>query len=179
MKALGAAALLILGLAARGHAALHHGSPGATLVSAAEDHALASSRDLGHHGWLVALALVASIGIVLGVGRLRGAGAALARPWLGRTGRRWAMLALAGALALAAFETGLHAVHHLDDPSESSTCVALAFGKHVSGVEDDAPALLAPAPMDYAPVPATRAVLRAAPLTGLSDTRAPPIRPSA
>ena len=56
-----------------------------------------------------------------------------------RRQRRLAALLLIVSLAVLAYETGVHSVHHAADPLGSRSCVIASASSHVVGVSVDAP----------------------------------------
>jgi hypothetical protein len=110
-----------------------------------------------------------------------------ASPWLGvaalalgvaavALGRRRALvLAAVAVLAVVAFETGVHSVHHLDDHTAGASCVVSSVGGQVTGtpvagVVVEIAAL--PARDEALPAPATKVVS----LSGAAHRgRAPPL----
>ena len=96
---------------------------------------------------------------------------------LGVFWRRRRILALTVALVslLFAFESGLHAVHHLNSPSEASVCAVAAAAGHVHGaVGPPIPALARPTLERIVPVAAEPADA-ASPTVRFFDCRAPPV----
>jgi len=91
-----------------------------------------------------------------------------------RAPRRVAAAVFAVVLGVVAFETGVHAVHHLGDTHAASHCVVASVAPHLGGTTD-APATSMPC-LDVAPhavVVADLVVLPARPF-GPSPVRAPP-----
>jgi hypothetical protein len=52
--------------------------------------------------------------------------------------RRAACLTVAALLALLVFETGLHSVHHLDQPEGATACAIASVASHLAAVDADA-----------------------------------------
>src|SRR5262249_52148188 len=93
-----------------------------------------------------------------------------------RRPRRALGLALILLLAVFAFESGVHSVHHLADPAHGDHCAVAGASQHVSGTE--VPAVLVPESLPQAP----HDVALAAPtarvqLIGPEQGRAPPALP--
>ena len=61
---------------------------------------------------------------------------------LPRTPRRAAAAAFVVLLAVVAFETGVHAVHHLGDTHAASHCVVASAAPHLGGATDGPPVRL-------------------------------------
>ena len=94
-----------------------------------------------------------------------------------RRPRRALGLVLVLLLAVFAFESGVHSVHHLADPARGEHCVVAAASQHVSGTEVTAVTVgesLAQAPHEVAPAAPTSRVQ----LIGPEQGRAPPIFPA-
>ena len=95
-----------------------------------------------------------------------------------RRPRRNLALALVLLLAIFAFESGLHAVHHLNDQDRGESCGVASASQHVAGTEADRGlAADAPAPAEPMLVAPVR-VIRSARSLGPHDSRAPPIAPA-
>jgi len=91
-----------------------------------------------------------------------------------RAPRRVAAAVFAVVLGVVAFETGVHAVHHLGDTHAASHCVVASVAPHLGGTTD-APATNVPC-LTMAPhaVVVTDVVVLAARPFGPSAVRAPP-----
>lgn len=94
-----------------------------------------------------------------------------------RRPRRALVLALILVLAVFAFESGVHSVHHLADPARGEHCAVAAASQHVSGTEVSAVILAESLPQT--PHEPTRAAPAApARLIGPEQGRAPPLLPA-
>jgi hypothetical protein len=94
-----------------------------------------------------------------------------------RRPRRALGLALILLLAVFAFESGVHSVHHLADPARGERCAVAAASQHVSGTEVTAVIVAESLPQ------APHEVALAAPTTrlqliGPEQGRAPPVLPA-
>ena len=94
-----------------------------------------------------------------------------------RPGRNLA-LALVLLLAIFAFESGLHSVHHLNDQDRGESCGVASASQHVAGTEvEGGLAGAAPAPAEPTRVASVR-VIRSARSLGPHEGRAPPVAPA-
>jgi hypothetical protein len=94
-----------------------------------------------------------------------------------RRPRRALGLTLILLLAVFAFESGVHSVHHLADPARGEHCAVAAASQHVSGTEVTAVIVaesLPQAPHEVAPAAPTGRVQ----LIGPEQGRAPPALPA-
>jgi hypothetical protein len=94
-----------------------------------------------------------------------------------RRPRRALGLALILLLAVFAFESGVHSVHHLADPARGEHCALAAASQHVSGTEVSA--VIAAESLPQTPhEPALGAPAARVRLIGPEQGRAPPILPA-
>ena len=95
-----------------------------------------------------------------------------------RRPRRNLALALVVLLAVFAFESGLHAVHHLNDQDRGESCAVASASQHVAGTEVEGSLTGdAPAPAEPTRVASVR-VIRSARSLGPHEGRAPPVAPA-
>ena len=95
-----------------------------------------------------------------------------------RRPRRNLALALVLLLAIFAFESGLHAVHHLNDQDRGESCAVASASQHVAGTEVEGSLTGdAPAPAEPTRVASVR-VIRSARSLGPHEGRAPPVAPA-
>jgi hypothetical protein len=109
---------------------------------------------------------------MVGIALLGLAAAAVALRMTGS--RRAVSLTLAGLVALLLFETGLHSVHHLDQPEGAAACAVATVAPHLAAVDAD------PVAAVHALLPAARTAVNGEPcgpralVTRWDEGRAPP-----
>lgn len=89
-----------------------------------------------------------------------------------RSPRRAAVLALAVLLALLAFETGFHSVHHLSDPG--ARCVIASASSNLAGVAASSVDVVTSILIETGTTPAAEPVALSAPAFRPDEGRAPP-----
>jgi hypothetical protein len=125
----------------------------------------------GHHESEAVPLAAAALGTVLSAIAVWGV-AAVVRHWSSA-----GVAALVLLLGCSAFETAIHAVHHLADPESAAACPASWASQHVEGKGEDLPAIGSPATAIETPAPSRTDGLRPVSSFGIHEGRAPP-RPS-
>jgi len=103
--------------------------------------------------------------------------AAITGAWWLRRPRRLA-IALSVSLAVFAFETALHSVHHLNDPSHGERCAAYTASLHLSALEASGATPELPRPQPALEDVGVRGGQPSARMAVDPPSRAPPVGPA-
>jgi hypothetical protein len=151
--------------------------PAAALAQPPGNPLTSTAAHAHHHAWDM-LASVTTGMPAARLGVLLLAAVSLGLAWALRRHLHAWPVALAVAVASGAFESGVHSVHHLDDPDGAAKCAVAAASAHSDGVSAESRSIPAPEIVVHGAAPACQDVLRVDSLHGIPDGRAPPLRSS-